>query len=258
MLRPALLSPLLFATALAAAPASVVVEDDFTDGNPTGSPALPFFWNIQSIDRGDNGIFENNGYLTLLAATRSYSFACLNTRLDERLDFFRNTVSITVEDFTLEHRNLPAKEAMFRLSLNPTEKRQTASPQSLSLRFSPGVVFLGFKTRAVGKMDAENIVGDRKGSLVHELHDGRLVSFNLTLEPSAQTGSVNYALTLYTDGSRGVISRQGSFPLRPDQWRPDGRSALILESRRNIAEELPDSYVSASLGRILVTSSPRP
>lgn len=257
MLRHAFTLPLLLAATLAANPVAVV-DDDFADGNPLGSPAHPFFWNIQAVGQGDNGIFENNGYLTLLAATRPYSFAGLNTRLDDRLNFFRNVVSITVEDFIHEHRNMPPKEAMFRLSLNSTEKRQTIAPQSISLRFVPGVAFLGFKTQAVGKMDAENILGDRKGSLVHELYDGRLVSFNLTLDPFVQPGAIAYSLSLYTDGSRGVISRQGLMSLRPEQWSPDGRSALILESRRNIAEELPDSYVSVSIGRILVTSSPRP
>jgi len=257
MLRPAPLAALLLASTLAAAPV-VVIDDDFADGNPQGTPAMPFFWNIQSVGRGDNGIFESNGHLTLLAATRAYSFACLNSRLDERLDFFRNTVSVTVEDFTLEPRNVPPKEAMFRLSLNSSEKRQTMSPQSVTLRIIPGVVFLGYKTRPVGKMDAENIIGDRKGSLVHEFYDGRIVSFNLTLEPAAEAGAINYSLTLYTDGGRGVISRQGAFPLGREQWGPGGRSALILESRRNIPGELPDSYVSASLGRVLVTSTPRP
>lgn len=250
-----LLALLVLAPALFA---SVVIDDDFADGNPSGTPAYPLFWATQTAGQGDDGIFENNGNLTLLAATRPYSFACLNSRLDPRFDFFRHTVSITIEDLNLEHRNLPAKEAMFRLCLNSTEKRQTVSPRSLSLRISPGVVFFGYKTAPVGKMDAENIVGDRKGSLVHELYDGRVASLNLTVGPALPAGGVAYSLTLYTDGARGIITRQGVIPLAPGQWNDDNRSALILEARRNIIESVPDSYVSASLGRILVSSTPRP
>lgn len=256
MLRP-LLASLLLAPVLFAQPV-VVIDDPFDDASTSGPPGQPFFWAAQTVGDGDNGIFEKNSHLTLLAATRSYSFACLNSRLDERLDFFRRIVSVTVEGFHLEPHQVPPKEAMFRLSLNSTEKRQTMAPRSLTLRVSPGVVFLGYKTQPVGKMDAENILGDRKGSLVHEIYDGRLVSFNLTLDPFAQPDAVSYTLTLYTDGARGVIARQGVIPLRASQWNEDGRSALILEARRNIAAEQPDSYVSASLDRVLVTSSPRP
>lgn len=253
-----LLALLLLAPALRAA--ETVIDDDFADGNPDGAPALPFFWNRQTIGRGDEGVFENNGYLTLLAASQPYSFACLNSRLDGRLDFFRRQVSVTIEDFVLASRGVPEKEAMFRLSLNSTEKRQTASPRSVTLRVSPGVVFFGYKTAPVGRMDAENIVGDRKGSLVHELYDGRLASLNLVLGPALPSGGVAYSLALYTDGARGVVTRQGVIPLSAAEWNEDGRSAVVLEARRNLAQALPDSYVSASLGRVVVTSAaaPRP
>ena len=256
----ALLALLAFPFAFAAAqPAAVtVIDDDFANADPTGSPARPAFWNIQTPTEGDNGIFESNGYLTLFATRNPYSYACLNSALDPRLDFFRRVVTVSVDDFILDHRNVPASEAFFRLSLNSSEKRQSVAPQSLSLRVVPGVAFLGFKTAPLGKTDAENLVGPVRGSACHELFDGKLIGFSLTLDPFAKPGFVTYTLVLRTDGSRGVITKSGPLQLVVADWLSGGPSALLIEARRNIAATAEESYVSASLGRLVVTSVSQP
>lgn len=244
--------PLLLAlgslTAFAAP--QTVIEDGFDDGGPTGTAAI---WKIQTIT-GDNGVFENGGNLTLFATTQSYTFAGLNTALDERLNFFVRPLTLTIEDMVLESKGIPANEAVFRVSLNSTELRQNMSPQSLSIRFVPGAAMLGFKTGPIDKLAAEDVAGSQRGAACFVRFDGKPVGFRLSLDPHASPGHIRYSLTIHTDGSQPLITRSGLLDLRAADWNADGRSALVLEARRNTAASAPDTYMSATLGRLTVTS----
>jgi hypothetical protein len=265
MLTPKLPRPLLLAFAFlsvaavsaarAAAPV-VVIDDTFDDGNVIGNAAQPAFWNLQTIPQGDNGIFERNGYLSFFATGQPYTYACINSRLDDRLNFFRHVVTFTVDDFILDSSGVPAKEAIFRLSINPTELRQTMSPKSISLRFCPGLALLGYRLAPVGKTDAENVHGTERGASCNEPFEGALTGFSLTLDPLARPGVITFTLTLLTKGPRPVITRTGTMDLRESDWSEDGRSALIFETRRNSETTNPDSFVSASIGHVVVTSTP--
>lgn len=243
----------LLAPALAAASPEIVLDDPFDDGNPAGNPAAPGLWKLQAMT-GDNGVFENGGALTLFATTQAYTFAGLNTALDQRLNFFARPLTIAVEDMALEGKGIPDNEAVFRVSLNSTELRQNMSPQSLSVRFVPGGVFLGFKTGPIDKLAAEDVTGVQRGSVCVIRHDGRATGFTLSLDPRVAPGSVAYTLTVRTTGAQPAITRTGLMPLKAADWNADGRSALVLEARRNHAAVTPDTYMSATLGRLKVTS----
>ena len=203
---------------------------------------------------GDNGVFENGGALTLFATTQPFTFAGLNTALDPRLNFFVRPLTITVEEMLLEAKGIPDHEAVFRLSLNSSEKRQNMSPQSLSIRFVPGAFMMGFKTGPVDKLAAEDVRGAERGAACFARFDGRAIAFRLSLDPHATPGSITYTLTVRTNGPEPVITRRGTLDLRASDWSGDGRSALVMEARRNHGENLPDTYMSATLGRITVTS----
>lgn len=244
----ALLAPL----SLLAAP-EIVLEDSFDNGGPTGSASAPGLWRLQTIT-GDNGVFENGGALTLFATTQAYTFAGLNTALDPRLNFFARPLTITVEDLALESKGIPENEAVFRLSLNSTELRQNMSPQSLSIRFVPGAAMLGFKTGPVDKLAAEDVRGTERGAACLVRFDGRATGFSLNLDPRKEPGAIVYTLVIRATGPEPVITRTGVLALRAADWNADGRSALVLEARRNHRASIPETYMSASIGRIVVTS----
>lgn len=244
----ALLTPIL-----ACAAPQTIIDDTFDDGDPTGHATAPGLWRLQTIT-GDNGVFENSGNLTLFATTKSYTFAGLNTALDERLNFFVRPLTITVEDLVLESKGIPNNEAVFRLSLNSTELRQNMSPQSLSIRFSPGSALMGYKTGPVEKLAAEDVSGTTRGSVFHETFDGNVTWFRIQLDPQARPGFITYTVTLRTNGSRGTITRSGEMDLRSVDWNADGRSAIVMEARRNTATVAADTYMSASIGRLTVTT----
>ncbi len=248
-----LLPKVLLATTLTGAP-QVFIDDDFEDGDPISVRGQRDFWSLQTIPGSQNGILERNGFLTLFATGKAYTYAALNSPLDNRLNFFRNTVSITVEDFVLNHHGINEKDAIFRLQLNSAEVRQQLAPQSLTLRFGPKIAMLGFKTVSVGKTDAELLRGSTEGSAFAEHYDGKIKRFILTLDPHAQPGAITATLVMETDGARPTIVRSAVLDLSASEWSDDGRSALILEARRNTAAIDPDSYVSASVGRITVTT----
>ena len=238
------------------AAAGLVVDDRFDDGDPTGSAAHPGFWKLQTVT-GDNGVFENNGYLTLFAVKQAYSFAGLNSRLDEQLNFFTQAVTIAVEDLLLEHKDIPNHEAVFRLSLNSTELRQNMSPQSVSLRFVPGLVLFGYKTNHIDKLAAEDLTGLKPGSVIFERFEGRATGFSLTLDPFAEPGHITVTLVLTTDGPRPEITRTARLNLRRSDWVSGGASALVMEARRNHGVVAEDSYMSASVGRLTITNYKR-
>ena len=248
LLPLALLAPLL----VVAAPRTII-DDTFDDGNPSGHAAAPGLWKLQAIT-GDNGVFENNGSLTLFATNASYTFAGLNTALDERLNFFARPITITVEDMVLDSKGIPDNEAVFRVSLNSSELRQNMAAQSLSIRFVPGAAMLGFKTGPVDKLAAEDVSGSQRGATAFARFDGRATGFRLSLDPHAKPGSITYTLTIRTSGAQGEITRSGVTDLRAGDWATGGPSALVLEARRNHAAAIPDTYMSASLGRLTVTT----
>lgn len=236
--------------------AEVVIDDSFDDQNPTGTATAPGFWKLQAIT-GDNGVFENNGFLTLFATTQPYTFAGLNSTLDPRLNFFAHPVTVTVENLILESKAVPDSEAVFRLSLNSSELRQNMSPQSVSLRIVPGQLLFGYKTKTVEKFAAEDLHGEARGSVIYERFEGKATGFSLTLDPFAEPGFVTATLVLQTDGPRPVITSRARLDLQLSAWSSGGPSALVLEARRNNGASASDSYMSASLGRITVTTYPR-
>lgn len=244
---------LLLAPLFAVAAPQTIIDDSFDDGNPTGHAAAPGLWTLQAIT-GDNGVFENSGALTLFATTGAYTFAGLNTVLDERLNFFARPLTLTVEDMVLESKGIPDNEAVFRVSLNSTELRQNMSPQSLSIRFVPGAAMLGFKTGPIDKLAAEDVSGTQRGAAAFARFDGRATGFRLSLDPHARPGSISYTLTVLTDGSQPKVTRTGVLDLRAADWAGGGASALVLEARRNHGAAKPDTYMSASLGRLTVTT----
>lgn len=245
----AFLAPL----SLLAAP-EVIIDDTFDDGDPTGHASAPGLWRLQTIT-GDNGVFENSGALTLFATSQAYTFAGLNTALDTRLNFFARPLTIAVEDMVLDSKGIPDNEAVFRVSLNSTELRQNMSPQSLSVRFMPGAAMLGFKTGPIDKLAAEDVTGTRRGSVCFLRFDGSATGFRLSLDPHAQPGSITYTLTVFTNGNQPSITRSGVMDLRAVDWAAsDGSSALVLEARRNHAAAKPDTYMSATIGRLTVTT----
>ncbi|MBC8011140.1 MAG: hypothetical protein H7067_13710 [Burkholderiales bacterium] len=254
LLAPAVLA--LLAALPHAASADLVIDDRFDDNDPTGSPGDPGFWKLQAIT-GDNGVFENAGYLTLFATKHAYTFAGLNTALDPRLDFFTRAVTIAVEELTLEAKDVPPNEAVFRLSLNSTELRQNMSPQSVSIRFVPGIAILGYKTAHVEKMSAEDLTGISKGSVIFERFEGRPTGFSLTLDPFASPGQITVTLVIQTDGPLPVITRTARLDLRQSDWIAGGRAALVMEARRNNGIVADDSYMSATLGRLTITNYKR-
>lgn len=232
--------------------AAVVFDDDFGDGDTSGSPSAPGFWKLQSLT-GDNGVFENSSYLTLFASRNAYTYAGLNSGLDPRLDFFQGPVTIAVESFMLGFKNIADKEAVFRLSINSSQLRQNVSPQSVTLRFSPGSVALGFKTADVPKMNAEDLHGTEKGGVCYATFAGNVTGFSLTLDPRPQPDATTYTLVLLTDGPLPVLTRTGRLALRRSAWSAAPDFALVLEARRNAASVADYSYVSASLGRMTIT-----
>lgn len=231
----------------------IIIDDNFDDGNPGGTAAVPSLWKLQTIT-GDNGVFENAGALTLFATTQSYTFAGLNTVLEDRLNFFVRPLTLAVEDIVLESKGISDNEAVFRVSLNSSELRQNMSPQSLSIRFVPGAAMMGFKTGPVDKLAAEDVAGTQRGSACFIRHDGKVTAFRLSLDPHARPGSISYTLTLRTSGGQPVITRSGSMELRASDWNTDGRSAIVIEARRNNGTVAPDTYMSATLGRLTVTT----
>lgn len=243
----------LLAPFLGSASPRPIIDDSFDDGNPTGHAAAPGLWKLQTIT-GDNGVFENGGALTLFATSQAYTFAGLNTALDERLNFFARPITITVEDMVLDAKGIPDNEAVFRVSLNSSELRQNMSPQSLSIRFVPGAAMLGYKTGPVDKLAAEDVTGTQRGAVCFIRFDGRATGFRLALDPLANPGSIGYTLTVLTDGSQRSITRSGTMGLRAADWDGDGRSALVLEARRNHGVAKTDTYMSATLGRLTVTT----
>ncbi|MCU0792877.1 MAG: hypothetical protein MUE42_08520 [Opitutaceae bacterium] len=247
------LACLLLATPVLRAQSSVIIDDSFDDGDPSGSVSSPGLWKLQAVT-GDNGVFENNGTLTLFATTNPFTFAGINTSLDSALNFFARPLTLAVEEMILDHKGIPDHEAVFRLSLNSTEKRQNMSPQSLSIRFVPGAFMMGFKTGPIDKLAAEDVRGAERGAACFARFEGRATAFRLSLDPHAQPGSISYTLTVRTNGPEPVITRQGTLDLRASDWNADGRSALVMEARRNHGSTLPDTYMSATLGRLTVTS----
>ena len=254
LLAPAALT--LLAALTPTARAEIVIDDRFDDNDPSGPRSDPRFWKLQAIT-GDNGVFENNGFLTLFATTSPYTFAGINSSLDERLNFFTRAVTIGVEELVLDHKNVPDAESVFRISLNATEMRQNMSPQSVSLRFVPGIAIFGFKTGHVEKMSAEDLHGVTKGSVIYERFAGKVTGFSLTLDPFAAPGYITATLVINTDGDRPVISRTARLDLRQTDWSSGGSAALVMEARRNTGSTAEDSYMSASLGRINVTTYQR-
>lgn len=236
--------------------ASIVVDDRFDNGDPTGSPEYPGFWKLQAIT-GDNGVFENAGYLTLFAVKNPYTFAGLNTQLDDRLDFFTRAVTITVDDVLLEHKGIPDNEAVFRVSINSTELRQNMSPQSVSIRFVPGLALFGYKTNHVDLMAAEDLMGITPGSAIFERFDGQLLGFSLTLDPYVEPGVIMATLILRTNGRQTNITRTARLNLSATDWSSGGKSSLHIEARRNHATLAEDSYMSASVGRVTITNYKR-
>lgn len=248
----------LFTLSLAVAqdqrPSAIVFEDDFANGRITDSATVPGLWKIQTQPQSDNGVFERDGRLILLAAGRPYTYACLNTAVTPQLNFFSRPLTIDVDDFRLEGEGVPVNEVVFRLSLNPSEMRQNNAPHSLTVRITPTLALLGFKVDQIGGVDAENMHGRERRSVVYQRYDGRLTGFSLALSPLPQPGVVSYVLTLRTDGAQPVIERSGQIVIDAPDWIRAGRTALVLESRRNSAETNPDSYVVASLGNLRVTT----
>jgi hypothetical protein len=236
-----------------AASAALVIDDRFDDGDPTGSVDNPGFWKLQAIT-GDNGVFENGGFLTLFATKNPYTFAGINSVLDDRLNFFANAVTISVEELTLDHKDVPDSEAVFRLSINSTELRQNMSPQSVSIRLVPGLALFGYKTNHVEKVAAEDLTGTAKGSVIFERFDGRVTGFSLTLDPNVEAGAIIATLVLRTNGTRPFVTRTAKINLNLADWSSGGPSALVMESRRNTSGTADDSYMSASLGRLTVTN----
>lgn len=251
-------SLVLAAFACAALPvfANVLIDDHFDNNDPTGTADVAAFWKLQTIT-GDNGVFENNSFLTLFATNAPYTFAGMNTALDPRLNFFAYPITFTAQNIVLDHKDVPDHEAVFRVSINSTELRQNMSPQSVSLRFVPGLALFGFKTGHVEKMAAEDLSGTKTGSAIYERFDGKLTGFSLTLDPLAEPGYITATLLIQTDGSRAVISRSARLDLRLADWGPGGASALMMEARRNTGGTASDSYMSASIDRFTITTYPR-
>jgi hypothetical protein len=246
----------LLASSAALAADEVVIDDHFDDQNPVGTATAPAFWKLQAIT-GDNGVFENNGYLTLFATTQPYTFAGINSSLDQRLDFFDHAVTIAAENLVLEAKDVPGPEAVFRVSLNSTERRQNMSPQSVSLRFVPGLALFGFKTRNIEKVAAEDLTGENRASVIFERFDGTATGFSLTLDPLASPGFITVTLVIRTNSPRPVITHTARLDLRRSDWESGGPSALVMEARRNHATTAPDSYMSASIDRLTVTAHSR-
>ncbi len=145
------------------------------------------------------------------------------------------------------------RESIFRLSLNGTEQRQIASPQSVSVRLFPNLLSFGFKTSSVGQIDAEDLRGPEKGGACYFAFEGNATGLSLTLDPHAVPNAISYTLVLLTDGPVPVITRTGTLPLRRTDWRPDGKSAVVIETRRGTEKIEAYSYVSASIGRLTIT-----
>lgn len=256
MLLPRLL-PVLFLPAVlafAASSASLVFEDDFANGRITDSVSRPGFWKIQTQPQSDNGVFERDGRLILLAAGRPYTYACLNTAVTPELHFFSRPLTFEVEGFNLEGTGVPTNEVVFRLSLNPTELRQNNAAHSLTLRLTPNLALLGFKVNQIGGVDAENMHGQDRRSVCYQRFDGTLTGFSLSLVPMPQLGAVTYTLTLRTTGAQPVLTRTGQMVIDAPDWIQSGRTALVLEARRNTDTSDADSFVLASLGHLRVTT----
>lgn len=250
------LLPALLACSVTSASAEIIIDDHFDNQNPVGTQTAPAFWKLQAIT-GDNGVFENNGYLTLFATTHPYTFAGINSALDPRLDFFDHPVTIAGENLVLEAKDVPGPEAVFRISINSTERRQNMSPQSVSLRFVPGLALFGFKTKNVDKVAAEDLTGENRASVIFERFDGTATGFSLRLDPLAVPGFITATLVIQTNGSRPVITHTARLNLRRSDWESGGPSAVVMEARRNTGTTAPDSYMSASIDRLTVTADSR-
>ncbi|MEY3896610.1 MAG: hypothetical protein RLZZ214_2130, partial [Verrucomicrobiota bacterium] len=195
----------------------------------------------------------SGGAAVLAARADSFGSAAITGEVLPDFNFFQRGFTLDLRDIALTSANLTSDQAYFRISLNSTAARSFTTPDSLTLRISPGSARLGYKIDQASA-DAELRAGTSTATaaLFDVVPPGPVAGLRLTLIPMAPAGAatpVFYAIRLTT--AAGDLTRTGTLTADISKWGTAGDSSLVLEARRaNTTAGASTSYMQAAVGSI--------